>query len=82
MATANCSVCRDLLENFVVSTSHYMWVAARLEAAVNKVADGTVISSLNRVVDASAIARREAVDQYRIHLLAHEARASAATALV
>lgn len=51
-----------------------MWVVARLDAAANKTADGPEISSLNRVVDASAIARREAVDQYRIHLLAHDAR--------
>lgn len=58
--------------------THHSRLAALCEARVNKIPDVPEISALDSVIDAIAMARREAVDQFRIHLLAHNVRDAAA----
>lgn len=81
MCLPNCKACQYLIENVSVTSTRHLGVRLLLENAVKNDPDEPNIISLRRLKDSYALERREAVDQYRIHLLGHETKTPAIAAM-
>ena len=80
MCLQSCKTCHHLIENVSLASTRQLGVRLLLETAVktavkNDTGD-TNILSLARLKNSYDLECREAVDQYRIHLLSHEIRAT------
>ena len=75
MALGDCFACQRLLDNISAAATRHLRAVASLESAVGQNKDDAWIASLRLQVSACASERREAVDQYRIHLSSHSEKA-------
>jgi hypothetical protein len=74
MGLHDCQTCQYLIENVTVASTRHRGVQSLLNAAMKNVREDTNIFSLLQLKDSSALECREAVDQYRIHLLVHQTK--------
>ena len=72
MGLQNCRTCQYLIENVTVASNRHWGVQSLLKSAVKNVREDTNIFSLLQLNDSCELERREALDQYRIHLLGHQ----------
>lgn len=73
-----CNVCQHLVDNVSVISTRRLGAKMLLEDTVKNNPDDRDILSLRRLENSLLLECREAVDQYRIHLLRHETSAAVA----
>jgi hypothetical protein len=78
MALGDCEVCQRLLDNISGVATRHLKAVSSLESAVREDRADAQIASLRLHVSACANERREAIDQYRIHLSSHREKAAGA----